>query len=352
MHRREWILLAVFALVLSFVVQKRRTSRLRLLRDAIGNEALVLQGTVGPRRLLFMVDTAYAGAPVLSTSYLAAQTRVRASHDVQREYHDTIEALQTPVGEGERLAAVQAFVAAAPCRSYTSGCTMRLMGIGTTSEAQSDMLLCPVARFSGDAMPADVFVTNPLPTSVHIITMDYLLHRAPCVLLPRRQELMWHVSNLVLHRTFHFLKPTFVGGAPRVPMTVGGTVFQIVVDTGASAALSLAADSFARIATCQNTQHTAQQRGVNGERICSTVVTAHVEVGPIRVGDVSVFVNASNVEGADGYAGMGLLRCLDVWIAAHEIGFRANGLKPKASSALRPGACERAFQCPKLAAKA
>ena len=45
------------------------------------------------------------------------------------------------------------------------------------------MMVCPPLAFqshspkAGAAVRADVLVTNPLPNSVHILTIDYLLSR-------------------------------------------------------------------------------------------------------------------------------------------------------------------------------
>ena len=341
----KWILLLLVAASVVAVLRARRHSQLHLVSDEIGNEVLLLRSRIGGCHGLFMVDTAYAGAPVLSTSYLATAPR-RAYPSITAEYRASIAALSRKPSEGERLAAINAFLRRAPCRAYTSGCTMRLMGIGTTSETQSDMLLCPPIRVAAETETADVFVTNPLPTSVHILTMDYLMHRAPCVLLPAQQKMMWSVVNPAMRATFEFFVPRLVGGAARIPMSIGGATLQIVVDTGAAAALSLAADSFERVSSCENRQKSALQRGVNGERICSTVVHADVSVGRVNLGSVEVFVNSTNVEGADGYAGMGLLRALDLWIAPRELGVRRSGLAPKGSGALRDGACETSFRCP------
>lgn len=66
-----WIVIAAAVVC---AVRRRGNHRLTLARDATGNESLILEGDVaGQTRALFMVDTAYAGAPVLSTSYLAVQ---------------------------------------------------------------------------------------------------------------------------------------------------------------------------------------------------------------------------------------------------------------------------------------
>ena len=175
------------------VARAAGATRLHLVRDAHGNEALVVDARLArASRTLFMVDSAYAGAPVLSTSLLAVEAegeRGAAHGDVAARYRRTVERLRRGVTDAARHAAVHRLLASGRCRAYTSGCTMRLMGIGATTETQADMLLCPALELDGRApdayVDADVVVTHPLPHTPHILTVDYLLHRAPCAILPR-----------------------------------------------------------------------------------------------------------------------------------------------------------------------
>lgn len=318
------------------------TSRIRLLTDANGNESLIMIGTMSGVPMYFMIDTAYAGAPVLSTSYMALPTQSSLMSHEERYRHilDDLHVL-TPDDRHEALAR---FLSRNKCRSFTSGCTMRLMGIGTTSETQTDLLLCEKVRFSGcHVFRSDVFVTNPLPSSVHILTMDFLLHRSPCVMMPRHGTILWQLNDPFLKASFEFHSPVYVGGAMRVPMTIGGSSLDIVIDTGAAAALSISHSAIDRLQVCEilGPSRKALQMGVNGERICSDVFSTSVSVGNINLGRVETFANSDDVEGADGYAGMGLLRMLDMWIAAHEIGFRLSGLPARGSNVLSLGRCRK-----------
>lgn len=322
--------------------------RVHLVRDALGNESLVLSGTLaGAHRALFMIDTAYAGAPVLSTSYLAVQGHCDGLLDgVEARYRRCVDALRNEVRENDRHTAMHALLREGRCRAFTSGCTMRLMGIGATSEAQADMLLCPSIRLDGASdgglVDADVMVTHPLHGSVHILTSDYLLHRAPCVIRPRVGLLHLRLSlfeQLTMRPTFDFHPAFMVGGAFAVLMDVGGASLRIVVDTGAAAALSIGRNALAKLSTCAATSRRATQSGVNGEQVCSDVLVAPVRIGALDMGSVEVFANAMDVEGADGYAGMGLLRAVDLWLEPRAIGFRRSSLPPRGSDATAPGSC-------------
>jgi predicted aspartyl protease len=326
---------AALLVVLCIVLRLRREDTpMRLEDDGGGNEAMVVQGSVGGQPMLFMIDTAYAGAPVLSLSYLALSPRLS---------YRAVAARLGRMTNDDRHRALRSFLQTTGCRSFTSGCTMRLMGIGNTSEAQSDMLLCSGLGVGG--FHADVFVTNPLPGSVHILTIDFLMHRAPCVLLPARGAVLWAVRDPLMQASFEFHTPALVGGALRIPMKVGGTVLQIVVDTGAAAALSIGKNAVDRIATCASTARKATQRGVNGEKVCSDVLVAGIQIGGIDLGEVEVFANDSKVEGADGYAGMGMLRALDLWIAPGRLGLRRSGLPTRRTRATRDGTCGDRLPC-------
>jgi hypothetical protein len=353
--RREVCLLGflVFALVL-LLSRQGRTVRLVLAADDDGHETLVVAGTGAYRDALFLVDTAYAGAPVLSTSYLATLAEgtsglLRGS--VEARYRAAVRRLRQGVAADARHAAL-ARVRHTTCRAFTSGCTMRLMSIGTIAEAQSDMLLCPPLRLGAARadVDADVFVTHPLPTSVHVLTCDYLLHRAPCVLAIAAGTLHLRLSNVevaTMAPGFRFFAARFVGGAFVVDMLVGDAPMRVVVDTGAVATLSLGRTAAKRLRTCTRgapPRRTAQA-GVNGEEVCSDVLRAPVRVGGVEatgvidLGVVDVLVNEGEVEGADGYVGLGLLRAVDLWLEPGRIGFRRNGLAPRSSMATVEGAC-------------
>lgn len=326
--------------------KRARTARLVLASDDDGHETLVVSGTGAHHGSLFLVDTAYAGAPVLSTSYLAVlQEHSTGGRTVEERYRTAVRHLRAGTSADARHAALARV--RTTCRAFTSGCTMRLMGIGSTAEAQSDMLLCPPLRLgtARESVDADVFVTHPLPTSVHVVTCDYLLHRAPCVLRPAAGTLhlrLTHLESLSMSVGFEFHPARFVGGAFVVDMAVGDADLRIVVDTGAVATLSLGRTAGRRMRTCTKRappQRTGQA-GVNGEQVCSDVLSAPVRIGNLELGVVDVLVNEGEVEGADGYAGLGLLRAVDLWLEPGRIGFRANGLKPRSSMHTSEGACE------------
>lgn len=339
----------VCLIVTALIVRRARsTRRMYLVSDASGNEALVVNTIFAGTPGLFLVDTAYAGAPVLSTSYLAAHAHERTG-SVQDRYRAVVDALRSSVDDASRFAALNDLLTRRVCRSFTSGCTMRLMGIGATQEAQADMLLCPALVIDPPRAPemingvqGDIFVTHPLPHSVHILTCDYLLHHSPAILLPAAQELRLHaMADPLLLQSFEYHTARFVGGAFVVPFYVAGAQLQIVIDTGAAAALSLGRSVRSRLTSAvqPTPPRHATQGGVHGERVCCDVLEASVQVGSLKVPKVEVFINAQEVEGADGYAGIGLLRAFDLWLEPNRIGFRFSGLQPRHSNLTRPGSC-------------
>ena len=87
-----------------------------------------------------MIDTGYAGPPVLSACYLAVNDPTQ--DDVDQRFRKITQRLDAGVTTDRQHRAIDEFINARGCLAYTSGCTMRLMGIGSTQEQQADMLMC------------------------------------------------------------------------------------------------------------------------------------------------------------------------------------------------------------------
>lgn len=342
------IVLIACATVIILVHRRLRqialTRRIHLVRDALGNESLIVNATVGRLKTLFMIDTAYGGAPVLSTSFLSVQ-HLCSRGNVHARTRRCLHELRNNVTDDDRSRSIaQRLVQRTHCRAFTSGCTMRLMGIGETAENHSDMLLCPSLRIDGqrdvDEVQADIFVSNPLRGTPHILTMDYLLHRSPCTIYMRAGLLRFFDTDA---KNFQPLPTTMIGGSFVVPMTVGDTVLNIVLDTGASISLSISSTSVAKMKTCsvdEPAKH-VRQRGVNGEEVCSDMLLADVNVGSLSLGTVSVLANDTPVQGSDGYAGMGLLRALDLRFEPNRVHVRPSGLPVRSPEGHSEGTCGR-----------
>lgn len=346
------VILVIFLAVVTRMLRRRTVERtLHLISDHDGNESLVLDATIAGRRTLFMVDTAYAGAPVVSESFSAVQKHCQWG-GVSERYKKCMQLVQRTVDRDKRNVAIyNEFLNSYGCRAFTSGCTMRLMGIGETVENQADMLLCPPIVLDGrseahDSIRADVLVSNPLPGSVNILTIDYLLHRSPCVILPAHRMLMLRVpvsQSALLRPSFQFHDVRIVGGAYSIVFEIGGGTFNMVIDTGAATTISLSSSAIQKMRTCTHDPtkpRSVVQVGVNGERICSDVISTTVRLGKIDFGVVDVLANTSPVQGSDGYVGMGLLRALDLWFDTTRMGTRRSGLP------IRQLSSTRAQQCP------
>ena len=352
-------LVVIAALLVLWIVREQLmralstpTVHLSLVHDRSGCEALVVDVRMGDGRwMLFQLDTGYAGAPVLSTDYLARGGAIMRG-GVQRRYVARTEAS----GERGGDAAVHAFLArCASCRMFTSGCTMTLASIGAVREQATPLILVDSLSLDGhtiDSHRGDLVVALPLAHSPHILTMDYLLHRAPALLCPARGTLRLRVpllAQMALHPTMVLLPLELSDGAPLVRMEVGGVPdLRIVIDTGASAPLSLnaaaAARVAARVADTPDVARKVVQTGVNGERVCSDVIRATVRIMSLDFGRMQVLVNQTPTRNADGYAGMGMLRAMDILLEADQIGLRRSGLETRdlPDSVLRAGRCAAA----------
>ena len=351
----DFLILSLIAATFVLVLRVRKVeegersafqeTNLTLASDQHGNESLVVSAILAGRRTLFIIDTAYAGAPVLSTSFMEVE-RMCDSGSVQERFLKASRLLRKRSERGGSI--YRNLISPGLCRAFTSGCTMRLMGIAETVENQADMLLCPSLVLEGGEvgptrwdMQGDAFVSNPLPLSTHILTMDYILHRSPCHILPGKGKLIFGASGK--GEGFSMQKATMLGGSFLVPFRVGGVTLMVVVDTGAATTLSLSSTTAKRVVSCErgDGEWKALQMGVNGEHVCSDLFYAKVEVGGLNLGSVPIFSNSSPVQGADAYAGMGLLRCLDMRIEEGRIGFRPSGLPfvPPSDKSILRGTC-------------
>ena len=318
--------------------------QLRLERmDAQGSEALILTARIpGQGDCFFQVDTGYAGAPVLSTTYLASNVPSGAS------FLHTMDSIRAQKTSAQLDAAVKRHLRASRCRAFTSGCSMRLMGIGSTTEQQADMMLCTPILFlkakagkeysSPRASPtsatafADVLVTNPLRASCHILTSDYLFQVSPCCLRMRDGEFETNISMLRLGRImaggFSMTPIRLSGGAIVIPLLFENQVFNCTMDTGACGPICLSSAALPRLNKYRRTGTSVQQYGINGEKITSSVLSADVSFLGAEIKDVAVFANDSPVDHVDGYVGLGFLRAFDIVITDSFVAFRASGLHP------------------------
>ena len=287
---------------------------------------------------MFLVDTGYAGPPVLSTSYLAIEENplLTAVGSVQTRYPKIIKALTKNVTASARDAAIESLLRQRQCLAFTSGCTMRLMSIGATEEQQADMLLCPSIMLAtlagGYAAPtqrivdADVVVSNPLPHSIHILTCDYLLHASPVLL-----DLEHGCLDMCLDATVTFAHKVGMtmhtaemnGGAFVIPIELGGQIFRVTMDTGAPGPVTLGSKAASRLTACTSTKKALTQEGVNGEHVCSDIVIAEMRFAGVSA-NVPVLINDHPVEGVDGYVGLGILRAVNILITHDEVGFLRN----------------------------
>lgn len=344
MHRhKEWaalVCIVILLCVLLTISRTRNSFRMHLISPDAMNETLILDGYVCNHHALFLVDTGYAGPPVLSTSYLAARTDEHwLTGTVQDRYSQIMKALVKNISAPARDAAIDGLLAEGGCIAYTSGCTMRLMSIGDTQEQQADMLLCPpikmrktttgqLAAPTGRVVDADVVVTNALPQSIHILTCDYLLHSGPALLDIARGRLELCLPPRVVlaySMTMDIYPVEMNGGAFVVPIELGGQRFRVTLDTGAPGPVTLGSKAATRLTACTATRKALTQAGVNGEHVCSDIVITSMRFGKKEAGRVPVFVNDRAVDGVDGYVGLGVLRAFNILISQTIVGFAANG---------------------------
>lgn len=287
----------------------------------------------------WVVDTGFAGPPVLSLPWIARggwKERGRARRCEETYASTTDELARSPPSEQTCRRALDRFMADCNANAFTAGCTTTLMGIGASSVSNSDMILAPPlellspsgaflsARSCSGAPNADVLSTTRMQTA-SLITCDWLRQNGPCLIAPRAGELRVGVDgNELLHlRSSHELFANELsGGAFVARVSVGGTSFRLTVDTGSALTISLGTDAAKSLLSCdaRDPMH-VQQQGVNGERVCSSVVWSRADVAG-RSLDTPVFLNDHGIEQVDGYIGLGILECFDVLVTRGEMRLR------------------------------
>ena len=350
--------------ILAFLISeftKTKVIRMHMVNDKYGlNESIIIEAKLNDEETLFMLDTGYAGPPVISTSYLAIHHMCRYGN-VEKRYRKSLELLGKKVTDDERFKVINKLVMYRGCQAYTSGCTMTLAGIGSTMQQQADMLMCKPIKFKNELMRyitpgtgnkpnADVVVTNSLHGSVNILTCDYLIHSSPALIKMKHRTIELHISRIYVNMmslSFKYLDIEMVGGAFVIPIRIGDEVLKCTMDTGAPGPISIGKQSIHKIKKCQRpVEKKVQQVGVNGEQICSDILYSSGSVAGIEFDEFGIFVNNMNVDGVDGYVGLSVLRALDILILPDKIGFRLSGLKPNLNfSGAGAGNCGVQYSC-------
>lgn len=234
-------------------------------------DALLVKGRVGRSRLDFLVDTGYAGPPVLSTALKGEDAFLREVGGVR----------------------------------FAVGCRVNVASLGVTKERLQAILLTPPIQLQGKdgyfspkscagAPEADVLTSNPAVRS-HILTLDFLLHAGPCLIDFAANTLSLRAARprgavpIALERD---------GGAFVAAVAVDGVNFRCVVDTGAPA-LMLNAPSAERSELAFT--------GSTGEKLHGGKRKAAVSVGGIPLGDADV-VELDAPRRGEGVLGLDVLR--------------------------------------------
>jgi len=323
---------------------------------------LLLAGRVKGVDGFYLLDTGYAGPPVLNTLYLhvlqrSPGLRSRSGNDDHASARRTMRALRSSSSHGgaRRHAdaaadadadadALQRYMRETGSIDFTAGCRVRLMGISATTERHSDLILsdellflAPQGRFASprantDLPRGDVLVTNRIANTPHILTADYIRHHAPCHLAISQSRVEWCVPNA------RFLYLTSVGGFANVPCAIaggayivvvaaGGGEFRCVLDTGSESCLTIGSKAAARMSACVSTGRTTSSSGVGGRATCNRIVSANVRLAGRTLAACPVSVSSFDDSSVDGFVGMGVLRCFDWLLTARAVFARSNGAR-------------------------
>ena len=298
--------------------------------------SLVVWVRCGSSEQPWVIDTGFAGPPVLSLPWIVCGRKAKAEQ-CERAYESTSnEMARSPPSEQTRRNALKRFMSDCNADAFTAGCTTTLMGIGASSVSNSDMILAPPlellsptgtylsGRSCSGAPNADILSTTHMQTA-SLITCDWLRHNGPCLIAPKARE--FHVGLdgaelLQLQSSCKLFATELSGGAFVARVTVGGNTFRLTVDTGSALTISLGTNAAAKLRSCETSDPMhIQQQGVNGERVCSSIVWSETELVGHSL-QTPVFLNDHEIEQVDGYIGLGLLKCFDMLVAKAEMRLR------------------------------
>lgn len=325
--------------------------------------SLVVWVRCGSLEQPWVIDTGFAGPPVLSLPWIVCGRKAKPEQCEHAYASTSAEMARSPPSEQTCRNALNRFMKDCNADSFTAGCTTTLMGIGASSVSNSDMILAPPlellsptgtylsGRSCSGAPNADILSTTHMQTA-SLITCDWLRHNGPCLISPKAKE--FHVgiggSELMqLHSSCKLFATELSGGAFVARVKVGGDTFHLTVDTGSALTISLGANAARKLASCDASgpMH-VQQQGVNGERVCSSIVWSKAEIAG-RSLDTPVFLNDHDIEQVDGYIGLGLLSCFDILISKTEMRLRFMeddpGMRKRLVETSRTGWCDAAPQC-------
>ena len=337
--QKQLLFVLIICFIVSYIRSRYSTVQLNLINIDGINEVLLVESNIASSSTLFLLDTGYAGPPVLSRSYFAI--RDYKDPNLAHRYNRILNDMKH-VTEDDQHKAIATFINTNHCHNYTSGCTMKLMGIGSTMEQQADMILCPLLKLqtsagtffsskSNSQTPADVFVTNSLENSIHILTCDFLLHSSPVLIDIQNQqmELNLSVSTYIQKVSLFHMQPLLLsGGAFVAEFNISGEIMKCTVDTGAPGPINLGINAINRLKKCYKSEDRfLRQIGVNGENVCSDIIVTDVMFCGKEMKNVPVFVNNSPTDFVDGYVGMGFLRAFNILISYNGIGFQKNNLE-------------------------
>lgn len=198
---------------------------------------------------------------------------------------------------------------------------------------------------------AEVLTANVSHRRPNLLTMDYIKDVAPSVLWTR--DGVWEVCRGVraawLGSVFGTESAEYVNGIPAVFATLMGESaskqVKLLIDTGGGFAVLLnpsALDGGGAGNVLASTPYSVEHVSVHGDSMCGKVGTSSVRIAGSTLQSVPVVVNTgkAGVSNADGLIGMGLLRCMDIYLGKRHVGLRLNGQKPISAHAYKDFGCK------------
>ena len=297
--------------------------------DAGPNAQLVVSCRIGNWSMPFQMDTGYSGAPLVSGTFLSSTP---SSGSPLERYEHALRHRST-------RSSLSDFVAKEQCSTYSGGCKTTVQTASGVSDSHSRLWMCGCIQMQTEdghfscvrRRSADVLVAKE-DAPCHLLSFDYMRDVSPSVLWMR--DKVWEVCRGVratwLRSVFHIEKMHLHNGVPCISAMVAGSLRRLILDTGGGFAILLNRSHSSGIALTGKKVH---HWSVGGGGFCGELGEASVHVSRTTFDSVPVVVSSKTMSGVDGLVGLGLLRCLDIYIGHKHIGMRVNGQIPLQMSA-------------------
>lgn len=299
---------------------------------------------------MWLIDTGYAGPPVLNTWHLSREEAARKLHGhvkwIRAGSAERLHMCKLRHDETDAAWSLSQFTQRHGCATYSSRCNMRLASIGEERNHSAELILCPMLSLARSEIlshsercrtrehpAADLVVTMRITGLPHILTLDYMssygdfrfdLGARPQLVLGASIPSGWTQLSTGQHQGVRTLRLQLYNGSA----SVAGW---FIVDTGSAPPLAVNRSMCQRLSSVNDIPlGFTQQSGVHGEVTCASIELMEIMLEGVQGTTLRlqspVLCNDLETAGVDGYIGLCLLAALgsvhfsadSLWVPQHD----------------------------------